>query len=73
MQKQTFSNGGFVLHRIPARNCNGKLSAWFDAQGALLDIEAFDKLGRAKRPSRDDKAHCVTIGKTYGNKESQNA
>lgn len=44
MQCHTFSNGGFVIHKIPFNG--GKLSAWFDADRNLLDIEKFDRNGR---------------------------
>jgi len=36
--------GEFVIHKIPYNG--GKLSAWFDQYGNLLDIEKFDKTGR---------------------------
>lgn len=44
MQKFNFSTGGFVIHKIPCGA--GKLSAWYDISGNLLDIEKFDKNGR---------------------------
>jgi len=44
MQIIPFLNGGYVIHRMPY--ANGKLSAWFDAEGRLLDIEKFDVNGR---------------------------
>jgi hypothetical protein len=44
MQVSKFSNGGFVVHKIPYGN--GKISAWFDQDGILQDVERFDKNGR---------------------------
>lgn len=38
IQKMKFSNGGFVLHRIQG-DFSGKVSAWFDDIGELLDAE----------------------------------
>ena len=42
MQKATFENGGFVLHKVflPGSVC--KFSAWYDKQGELLDAEKID-------------------------------
>jgi len=45
MQVQQFSNGGYVIHRITHKG-QAKISAWFDRDGNLLDIEKFDKNGR---------------------------
>ena len=45
MQVQQFSNGGYVIHRITHQG-QAKISAWFDRDGNLLDIEKFDKNGR---------------------------
>ena len=45
MQVSNFSNGGFVIHGIPFST--GKLSAWYNKDGMVLDVEKFDKSGRA--------------------------
>ena len=41
MQKHTFSNGGFCLHDLRGIIAGGKVSAWYDANGRLLDCEYF--------------------------------
>lgn len=51
VQCHRFADGGFVLHKITAPNLVGRLSAWFDASGTLIDCEALDRLHRA-RPIR---------------------
>jgi len=38
MQFSRFSNGGFVIHKITG-DFKGKVSAWFDASGSVLDAE----------------------------------
>ena len=44
MQIIKFQSGGFVIHKI---TCGyGKISAWFDNNAQLLDIEKFDRNGR---------------------------
>lgn len=50
MQTAWFLNGGFVVHKIKhvSSLC---VSAWFDAEGALLDAAGADRLGRS-RPIR---------------------
>lgn len=45
MQISNFSDGGFVIHNIPFST--GKLSAWYNKDSAVLDVEKFDKNGRA--------------------------
>lgn len=46
-QVKGFSNGGFVVHGITGAH-QGKVSAWFDPAGLLIDAEQV--LGRASRP-----------------------
>lgn len=60
MQRANFTTGGFVIHKIPAGN--GKASAWFDAAGKLVAVEAFDIRGRVKRVSAKLCDRCVRIG-----------
>jgi hypothetical protein len=58
MNKATFPNGGFVLHKVATFNFenNGRatMSIWFDADGTLLDAERsltaepLSKLDKAK-------------------------
>lgn len=39
MQKNTFPDGGFVLHKIFSFTTKGHHSAWYDKDGNLLDAE----------------------------------
>lgn len=40
IQKSSFSDGGFVLHRITGLSKAGsRVSAWYDASAALVDAE----------------------------------
>jgi len=65
MEYKYFTDGGFVIHRIPTRAGASRLTAWYDAQGNLLDCEAFNVLGYPYRPARVDREHCETLGKHY--------
>lgn len=62
-QKQTFSNGGFVLHRIPYNG--GKLSAWFDADGQLIDAEYFLQSGKRYRTTEGAKQTAQRFGNIF--------
>jgi hypothetical protein len=71
MQHSEFSNGGFVLHRIaPRGRGEGKISAWFNRAGELLDSVYIDTLNRERATSDADKAHCRNLGKIYRKRES---
>ncbi len=39
IQLARFPDGGFVLHKITFVSENGRFSAWFSADGKLLDAE----------------------------------
>lgn len=60
MQVTRFSNGGFAIHKVA--NGAGRASAWFDDAGSLVDIEAFDRMGRHSRPSQALKEECKRLG-----------
>lgn len=47
IQKQTFPDGGFVLHKI-----GGNTSAWYDSKGNLLDAEYRDARGNQRQVKR---------------------
>lgn len=49
MQAHKFSNGGYVAHDVRFCCSAGKFSIWYDADGAVVDIDAIDKLGRSSR------------------------
>lgn len=64
-QKQTFSSGGFVLHRIPYNG--GRLSAWFDDEGKLLDAEYFLKSGKRYHTTDNVKRIAQLAGNIWRN------
>ncbi len=68
IQKATFTDGGFVLHKIKG-NFNGKASAWFDAQGVLLDAEQITIGGVSRPVKRDGKIwHFISsVGRAWKN------
>ncbi len=47
MQIATFSNGGFVLHKVYIGSAM-KYSAWFDKDRNLLDAEGIDSARRSR-------------------------
>lgn len=57
------SDGGAVLDK---RSCNGpKHFGWYDATGALIDVEAFDSLNRARPASHNAWEKIRTGGYLY--------
>jgi hypothetical protein len=64
IQKQDFSTGGFVLHKIPYGD-GGKLSAWFDSDWNLTDVEYFLKSGKRYRATDNAKRRAQLIGQFY--------
>ena len=46
MQIKHFSTGGFVVHKARFAESALTFSAWFDAKGNLLDVEAFTSTGK---------------------------
>lgn len=62
MNKATFTDGGFVLHKVATFNFenNGRatMSIWYGADGTLLDADRSDS-----RPlSKLDKAKALRLG-----------
>jgi hypothetical protein len=49
MQVHKLSNGNYVAHDVRFCCSANKFSIWYDASGAVTDIDAIDKLGRANR------------------------
>lgn len=39
LQKHSFPDGGWVIHKATLPDRKGHFSAWFDASGKLLDAE----------------------------------
>lgn len=52
MQHQQFANGGYVLHKMTGFWTN-KVSAWFDANGKLLDAEHILRSNVSRAVKRD--------------------
>ena len=65
MQKATFENGGFALHKVflPGSVC--KFSAWYDKQGELLDAEKIDGAGRSFKPNAGQTNQLKRVGKVW--------
>jgi hypothetical protein len=59
VQCHRFADGGFVLHKITDPKLTGRLSAWFDASGQLIDCEALDRLHRARPVTKDGFAWSI--------------
>lgn len=62
MNKATYPNVGFVLHKVETfnfeNNGNATMSIWYDKDGTLLDVERSDN-----RPlSKLDKAKAERLG-----------
>ena len=67
MQRQTFSTGGFVLHKVRVAGYASHFSAWFDSNGTLVDAEWIDSRGRSRQvPIGQGVAHELQrIGNLY--------
>lgn len=50
IQHQTFPDGGFVLHKIPAPSGNQTISAWYDSTGLLFTAEYMPSERRVTSP-----------------------
>lgn len=68
MQVSRFSNGGFVLHKIQPQSGGGKISAWFDATGKLLDCERYNIAGRSCKISQADSSYLNLLGEIWKDK-----
>lgn len=58
-----FSNGGYVIHRVLGQ----RISAWFDEDGKLKDIERINARGQSRKPA---KATRELVAKVYGNRHN---
>jgi len=67
IQHSTFPDGGFVLHRITFPMFAGRFSAWFAADGTLLDAEAISDRRRVSQVKRDGIkwGYIRAVGKRY--------
>jgi hypothetical protein len=50
MEVKRFSSGGFVVRKIKIRPSRLTFSAWYDAHGNFLDVEAFTEGGKIFAP-----------------------
>jgi hypothetical protein len=66
MQKQTFTNGGFVLHKVQTFNMTSFMSVWADASGNVLDIERRD----GRKPTGLDKAKAERLAGIWKAKDN---
>lgn len=62
-QVKGFSCGGFVVYKALGK----RLSAWYDADGNLLDSELTDSLGRQRKPGKSDLETLKRLGRVYQN------
>jgi len=62
MQYHRFSNGGFVIHFT---FCGYRVSAWYAADGSLLDIENRNPRGRLCGVGEAVRQHAVSLGRVY--------
>lgn len=46
LQIKHFTTGGFVIHKARVADSTLTFSAWFDAKGNLLDVDAFTSTGK---------------------------
>lgn len=68
MQKQTFPDGGYVLHAIVLGEYKGKFSAWFSADGKIHDAQQV--IGSRERPVKHNGRawkQLQSYGRIYGN------
>lgn len=63
MQVSRFTTGGFVIHAITHLS-RAKISAWFDAKGALLDAH-YPDLGRDVAPTSPVRTSLSTLGRAW--------
>lgn len=65
MQMCVFNTGYFALFKFRTNNGKGKLHAWFNAEGDLLDTIRINALGRETRTSKSDMEYARLNGKKY--------
>jgi hypothetical protein len=61
IQKSTFSTGGFVLHKITSATGATTMSAWYDKDGKLLDIDRRDN----RKATDSDRKQAESYGRIY--------
>lgn len=68
MQKKAFmGEGGFVLHGAHVNGNIAKCSAWYLKDGAIIDAQRIDRLGRAKpvTPNGPTWKALAKLGRVY--------
>lgn len=59
-----FPDGGFVLHKLTPWAQGGIASAWYDAQGVMLDVDARAFSGRTRHVPKN--GHTWNYLATFG-------
>ena len=66
MRHVKFDTGGFALFGVtPATESRGKLAAWYDKSGTLLDCELINSRGASRRPGRVNADKLERLGRVY--------
>lgn len=66
VQKLQFPSGGFVLHKIRIIGSTCRFSAWYDADGKLIDSLAITAKGVELEPSESQKLILQNMGVNSG-------
>lgn len=62
LQKQDFSTGGFVMHKIKIIGSESRFSAWYDKDGNLVAAERIDRRNRCYQPGKDQMVQLAKGG-----------
>jgi hypothetical protein len=57
MQFHKFTDGGFCVHKA----IDGRVSAWFDKDGKLIDCERTDGAGRSRKPNKQTREYLANV------------
>jgi hypothetical protein len=64
-QIQTFTNGGFVVHKIYISGSKCKFSAWYDADGKLENAARYDAHNREFEATEAQRKELNRLGRMY--------
>ena len=64
IQHHNFPDGGFVLHQLPIGPAR-RASAWFAADGTVLDVDVFTRAGQFRNGSRTHYVQAARYGRIY--------
>ena len=65
IQFASFPDGGFVLHKITLASLSGRISAWFDKSGTLLECEQIRENGASYPVKCANRDAVAAIGRRY--------